>query len=189
MQVRGRDSVAAMYVKRMATVHKRAKDDLVEQQLQQQERVERLVTQYEGVLGVLTRETTDTRTGREVRALFGSHREIESARSECLTVKSWTGSNYLPLLWDHHKHHRSVLFEPLGALKLESATEDSALLDALASVREHQHGRADWIQRRPDFSRCRSHDYSRAAQTVGRISDRIRDSTRCQTTGSDSISM
>ena len=147
MQVRGRDSVATMYVKRMATVHKRAKDDLVEQQLQQQERVERLVTQYEGVLGVLARETTDTRTGREVRALFGSHQEIESAQSECLTVKSWTGSNYLPLLWDHHKHHRSVLFEALKALKLESATEDSALLDALALVREHQHSRGDWIPR------------------------------------------
>ena len=69
----------------------------MEQQLQQQERVERLVTQYEGVLGVLARESTDTRTGREVRALFGSRQEIESARSECLTVKSWTGSNYLPL--------------------------------------------------------------------------------------------
>ena len=145
MQVRSRDTVATMYVKRMAAVHKLAKDDLVDRQLQQQERVAHLLTKFEGVLGVLARETTDTRTGREVRALFPSHQEIESAQSECISVKGWTGSNYLPLLWDHHKHHRSVLFEALGALQIESATEDRALLDALALVREHQQSRADWI--------------------------------------------
>jgi len=147
MQVRSRDTVATMYVKRMAAVHKRGKDDLVELQLQQQERVEHLLTKFEGVLGVLARETTDTRTGREVRALFASRQEIESAQSECISVKGWTGSNYLPLLWNHHKNHRSVLFEALGALQFESATEDRALLDALALVREHQNSRADWIPR------------------------------------------
>ena len=37
------------------------------------------------------------------------------------------------------------MLEALGVLKLESATEDRTLLEALAVVREHQHSRADWI--------------------------------------------
>jgi len=147
MQVRARDTVAGMYVKRMAAVHKRAKDDLVERQLHQQERVEKLLTKFEEVLDVLAHETADTQTGRQVRALFTSHKEIESTHSECISVKGRTGTNYLPLLWDHHKSHRSVLFDALAVLKLESATEDRALLDVLTFVREHQHSRSDWLSR------------------------------------------
>ena len=74
MQVRGRDTVGGMYVKRMAAVHKRAKDDLAERQFHQQERVEKLLTKFEGVLDVLACETSDARTGRQVRAQFASGR-------------------------------------------------------------------------------------------------------------------
>jgi len=48
MQVRSRDTVGTMYVKRMAAVHKRAKEELVERQLQQQERIEQLFDEVRG---------------------------------------------------------------------------------------------------------------------------------------------
>ena len=47
MRVRTRDDIAEMLLKRMATIHKRAKEELVEIQLEQRQRTEKLMGKLE----------------------------------------------------------------------------------------------------------------------------------------------
>ena len=152
MQARARDTIGEMLVKRMAAVHKRAKDALTELQLQQQSRVESLLTRLEDVLDILVRETDDARTGKLVRALFKN--QLKDVQAECSSVKTRTGNNYTPLLWDHYRSQRAVLFDALRVLKIDSTTEDRSVVRLLKKIQENEERRVDWVsaeEEKPPF--------------------------------------
>jgi hypothetical protein len=56
MQVRARDQLAEMFLRRVATIHKRAKEELERIQIDQRGQVERLVGTLDGVLSILADE-------------------------------------------------------------------------------------------------------------------------------------
>jgi TnpA family transposase len=147
MRVRTKDSLGEMYVKRMATVHKRAKEELVEIQLGQRQRTERLLEKFGEVVEIAASKVSDLQTGRRVRALLAAAGGIENVQEECASVRLWNGDNYLPLLWKHFVPLRYVVFRMVRALTLESTTQDQALLQALEVVLSHEKKRADSIAR------------------------------------------
>jgi hypothetical protein len=144
-EARTRDAIAGIVVKRIATIHKRAKNELLERQAGQRERVDRLLGRFGQVIEIVAAERNDNRVGRQVRAALTQSEPIEHLQEEYSTAKNWTGNNYLPLLWRHYKGNRTVLFHAIKALKLSSATGDSALIEAWNVLGERSNRHADWI--------------------------------------------
>ena len=147
-QTRTRDAVAGMAVRRIATIHKRAKDELTKRQLEQQQRVNQLLGRFGEVIEIVATEQNDQRVGQQVRAALRQSGEIESLQLECCTAQNWAGNNYLPLLWAHYKNNRAVLFRAINALKLSPATEDNSLIEAWKVLCEPSNRRSDWIPKR-----------------------------------------
>ena len=145
MRVRTRDDIAEMLLKRMATIHKRAKEELVEIQLEQRQRTEKLIGRLDEVAAIAASDLSDLQTGRRVRALLSADGGVEKLREECAAVRLWQGDNYLPLLWKHFIPLRYVLFRLVRAVEVRSTTQDQALLKALELVLAHERKRADWI--------------------------------------------
>jgi len=144
-KARTRDAVAGTVVKRIATIHKRAKNELLERQIEQRERVDRLLDRFGQVIEIVKGEQIDSRAGQQVRAALTQSAPIEQLEQEYSAAKNWTGNNYLPLLWRHYKGNRTVLFNAVNALKLSSASEDHSLIDAWNALSESTTRRADWI--------------------------------------------
>jgi hypothetical protein len=145
MGVRTRDDIAEMLLKRMSTIHKRAKEQLVEIQLGQRERSEKLIGTLDNVAAIAGSSLSDQQAGRRVRALLSTDGELERLREECAAVRLWQGDHYLPLLWKHLVPLRYVLFRLARAIGMKSTTQDQALLSALEVVLTHEHKRVDWI--------------------------------------------
>ena len=145
-KARTRDAVASMAVQRIATIHERAKDELRQRQLEQQQRVNELLGKFGEVIAMVAAESNDSRAGRPVRTLWSGSGKIEALQQEYSAAKGWTGNNYLPLLWAHYKNNRPVLFRAINARKLKPAAEGhNALLQAWSVLCEKPNPRLDWI--------------------------------------------
>jgi hypothetical protein len=78
MKARTRDAIAATVVKRIATIHKRAKNELLERQAEQRERVDRLLGKLGEVINIVAVERSDERVGQQVRRTLTHSEPIES---------------------------------------------------------------------------------------------------------------
>lgn len=139
MQIRTRDQLTEMFMRRVATIHKRAKEELESLQRQQRGQVERLIGTLDEVLAILEHEPDDAKAGAEIRECLLPAGGINQIRLNCAQVQASSGSNYLPLLWRHFKSHRSILFRLVGLLDIAPTTQDTALVDALKVIQRYRH--------------------------------------------------
>jgi hypothetical protein len=144
-KARTRDAVAGTVVRRIATIHKRAKNELLERQLEQRERVDRLLGSLGEAIQIVVKERSDARLGQQVRTTLTNSGPIEQLQEEYSIAKNWTGNNYLPLLWRHYKSNRSVLSRAINLLRVTSANEDNSLMEGWSLVGERSNRRVDWI--------------------------------------------
>jgi hypothetical protein len=134
MRVRARDDLAEMFIRRVGTLHKRARDELVRIQLQQRVMAEQLVARLDDVLAILLEESEDLPAGRRIRALLTPEGDLAKLREDCAIIQQAGGSNHLPLLWRFFTSHRMVLMSLARTLEFVSATQNQSLTYALEFV-------------------------------------------------------
>lgn len=152
MRVRARDHLAEMFIRRMATIHKRAKDELQQIQIRQRNQAEQLVATLAGVAEILAQESDDLEAGHQIRAYLSPQGDINVLRQACAEVQAVSGDNYLPLLWGYFRSHRSLLFRLADLLSLEPTTQDRSLVRALQVVMENEQRHREWIDEHVDIS-------------------------------------
>ena len=150
LRARVRDDLAEMFVRRMATIHTRAKEELEQLVLHQRERTDALVAKFDAVLEIVGDEWSDAEVGRTLRRVLGS--QLEKWREECAQVRAWSGGNYLPLVWKHFRSHRTVVVRLVRALTLQPTSQDHVLLEALTTVLAHAAGHSETIPEAVDLS-------------------------------------
>lgn len=138
MQIRARDQLAEMFLRRVATIQKRAKDELELIQHKQRGQVERLIGTLDGVLEILEKEQNDSAAGHQIRDYLAPAGGINQIRLNCSQVQATSGNNYLPLLWKHFKSHRPILFRLVHLLEIEPTSQDMALINALEVIKTYQ---------------------------------------------------
>jgi hypothetical protein len=145
MQVRARDQLVEMFLRRVATIHKRAKEELERIQIDQRGQVERLVGTLDGVVdpGGRARQCA---AGAQIREYLEPAGGIEQIRERCAQIQASSGNNYLPLIWKHFRPHRSLLFRLAHLLDIRPTSQDRTLIDALEVIKLYQDKhRIDWI--------------------------------------------
>ena len=143
MRIVARDDIAEMFIRRIGSIHKRAREDLQMIQARQRELSEELVAKLEQVLEILAEGLGDAATGRRIRKLLAPHGDLETLRAHCEAIRVWSGGNNLPLTWKPFSSWRVAMFRMARVLRFQAATEDRRLLDALDVVLENEHKKAD----------------------------------------------
>src|SRR3546814_1293560 len=95
MRVRARDDLAEMFIRRVSTLHKRAKEELTAIQMHQRAMAEQLVAKLDDVLAILVEEKEDPPAGRRIRALLEPNVSSERLRDACQALRPTGGSIYL----------------------------------------------------------------------------------------------
>lgn len=153
MQVRARDQLAEMFLRRVATIHKRAKEELEQIHFSQRSQIEKLIGTLDGVLSILAVEPDNAAAGVQIREYLAPAGGIEKVRETCAQVQATNGSNYLPLIWKHFKSHRSILFRLVHLLDIRPTSQDRSLIDALELIKIYQDKhRIEWIEDDIDLS-------------------------------------
>lgn len=153
MQVRTRDQLAEMFLRRVATIHKRARDELEQMQVRQRSQVERLIGTLDGVLSILEKEFDNAVAGGKIRAYLEPVGGVDQMRLACAQLKATHSNNYLPLLWKHFKSNRSVLFRLVELLNISPTSQDTSVVDALTIIKVNQERhRVEWLEVDMDLS-------------------------------------
>jgi TnpA family transposase len=144
-----------MFLKRMATIHKKAQDKLEQIKQQYQQTSDQLLSTFQEVLQVLSDEDkpeTPQELLQAVESTLTASGGVEKLLSQCEAVTAYKSNNYYPLLWSFYQSHRAAFFRLIQALELESTTTDKRLIDALKFLLENSHRRGEWLTGKVDLS-------------------------------------
>jgi TnpA family transposase len=145
MQVRTRDQLVTMYLKRMRLLHNHAKQRLQEIHDQHRELTETMVDALATIVqradetDKLADGERDARLGQQVRQVLRASGGTEKLKLECEMLQAYHDNNYLPLLQRGYRQHRAMPFRLTERLRIRSATQSQALLQALDFIQEHRH--------------------------------------------------
>ena len=165
-RVSARDDAVEMFCKRMAALHKRARDRL--DQLREQHRVEseRLLGVFGDVLTVVRdalapsegeeQGATDPigevseRAGRQVIKTLAEAGGVAALSGAHEAVSAHHGNNHAPLVAAFCRSHRSALFDLLDAVDLQSTSTDHTVADAVAFLKANRHRTGELIPEHRD---------------------------------------
>jgi hypothetical protein len=161
-KVNTRDEIATMLCKRMAGIHKRARERLEELRAAYRGESERLLDAFGDVLAVV-RDALGVTADQEVteegsvpdavaatagRLVLGSLERsggitaLSAAHEE---VSAHHGNNYLPFVEKFYRSSRAALFAILDVLTFEPASSDHAVFDAVRFLRANRHRAGEFL--------------------------------------------
>lgn len=176
-----RDDVVTMFCKRMATIHKKGRDQLEALREAHRAESERLLGVFGDILdGVREAVTpaegdaagpqpdgtstdpagTDSgsgdvadRAGRLVLKALEEAGGLDALAAAHEAVSAYHGNNYLPLLDQHYRSHRSALFTLVESIDLESTNAERSVLDAVEYLQAQRNARAAFVPDRISVQR------------------------------------
>jgi TnpA family transposase len=83
--------------------------------------------------------------GQGVRDIVKNDGGAEALRERYEQVSAYHNDNYRPLMWPIYRAHRTAIFRLSRLLTFRSATQDEALMDALAYIQSYQDTRRDYL--------------------------------------------
>ena len=150
--IQAKDNLANMFLKRLNTIHKRGKEELERLREQHRDKTENLVAAFTDVLQMLSGESEETQTPKRLKNLLQPHGGVSQLLEDCEAVISYSGNNYLPLLWKFYRSHRRILFGIIQALELESTSQNQSLIEAINFLLAHEDRRSEWIKASVELS-------------------------------------
>ncbi len=145
-----RDEVLEMFIRRMAKIHRAAKDALEAVRVQFRERSELMVATMGDVMRLLELNPRDEDAGRAIRHLVEERGGVEPLLQECLAMCQFHGDQYLRYILKPLAGFRLLFMRMLRTLEFVSTTEDPALIDAIARLLAHRRG--EHLQEDADLS-------------------------------------
>ncbi len=141
IQAGTRDDLVEMFLRRMRKNRHAAKDKLRALQEQHQSMEESLIGVLGQVLNQAKDDCNDRDLGSRVRRVLDAEGGVDLLDAQVESVSAYHQGNHLPLLWQFHAHHRSVLFRVLELIGLAPTTQDNTLIDAWHYVLQHRRTR------------------------------------------------
>jgi len=168
-QGQARDDLTEMFCKRVASITKRAKDELDDIRAREAEISDGLIEHYRTVLSHL-----DPRgpAGGEAEALALARAAVErtggfdAELADIESVAAHHANNYMPLVARQLRRDRSTMFAFARTVELEATSAERSVLDALDHAVAHSHMTRDLI---PDHVEGKTVDLSFASEAWQRL--------------------
>jgi TnpA family transposase len=144
-QVKTRDYLVEMFLKRIKKIHNNAKQRL-------QELREKHLTQTSELLGTLAEVLTASKEasnravlGEKVQSILDEHGGTELLLQKYEEIAAYNTNNHLPLVWRFYSAHRKTLFGLVRSLDIHSTSADESVIDALKFVLDNEHKRGKYL--------------------------------------------
>ena len=143
-KIKARDSIAEMFIKRIAKLHQKGKDRLEQIKLGQNKKSERLISIFSDVLQHINLDKPDADIGKSIRGIF-KHENVEVLKEECELAIAFSGDNYFTLLLRFFRSHRNILFRLIKILQFSSTSSNQSLMSALDFLLENETKRGIYL--------------------------------------------
>jgi len=153
MQVRTRDQLTTMYLKRVRSMHNSGKKKLRALQDAYRSMSEEVTNTFAKIVDKAEEteiKEADAAQQKEQDAMFGQHVRhiidvgggVKYFKSNYELLSALHNNNYLPLMQGYHQRNRGAFFRLTKQLHIQAALPNSQLLEALKYVQQTQYGPA-----------------------------------------------
>jgi TnpA family transposase len=130
-KIKVRDNLVQMFLKCLRNIQNRGKEELEKIREQNRVKTENLISVLTNVLEKANDTNSDAILGQQIREIVNKNGGIDILLTDCDTISSYNGNNYLSLLWKFYKPYRKSLFRLVRLLEIRTATQDYSLIHAL----------------------------------------------------------
>ena len=151
---RTRDNLVETFLKRIAFLHNKAKEELESIRDRQRALLEKLLGVFTQILqvGGNLPQPDESTLGKLVQQLVQTNGGWSALLEECEAITAYNGNNYYPLLHKFYRSHRSTLFSLIGTLEFVSTSQDKTMTEVLTYLRRHQTSSEEFLPYDLSFS-------------------------------------
>jgi len=137
------DDIGEMIIRCMQKIHTRAERSLENYLKRHRDRTDQLISKLENVALAASEPFSVNKLSHAVKMALGPspHQVV----MECREHLAYKDSNHFPFLWNHFKSQRSVLFQALESLDIQSTSQDHSLLSAITFICQNKLSSEDWL--------------------------------------------
>lgn len=132
------DSLIEMFLKRVKRIETAAREELRIIQDKYRELEESLISIFGRVLDKADQEELDETLGCKVRQILDKEGGASALKEIHEKVSAYHQNNYFSFLCPIHVRYRSVLFQLLDLVQVESSTQDQHLIKALEFIKRYR---------------------------------------------------
>lgn len=147
-----RDNLVETFLKRIAFMHNKAKEELVAIQARQRTTLEKLLAVLSEILQASSQLPEVSGLGKAVQQVVGERGGAAQLLEECTEIAAYNGNNHYPLLHKFYLSHRATLLRLLQLLDFKATSQDKSLTEALAFLLKYQDSREDLLPYAIDLS-------------------------------------
>ena len=151
-QVKTRDHLVEMFLKRMRKIHNSAKTRLAELREKYLNQTESLLELLREILVFSSESTNNAQLGQQVQSLLDDHGGANLLLEQYLEIAAVNSKNHFPLLWSFYSRYRKTLFDLVRSLEIRSTSSEQSVIEAVKFVLENQDKRAKFLEADLDLS-------------------------------------
>jgi hypothetical protein len=156
MQVRTRDQLADMYLKRVRAMHNSGKKKLRTLQDAYRSMSEEVTNTFGQILDKVAdteieetdatkQQDQDAALGKQVRQILAEGGGVNYFQSNYQLLSALHNNNYLPLMQGYHQRYRGTFFRFTKQLQIQAASQNKQLLTALEFVHQTQYASPPYL--------------------------------------------
>ena len=138
-----RDDLATLLIRRMRSIHKEGKADVVAFHTEQQPQAEVLISTLREVLVAAATDGLPATRLAAIDAVIGERGA--ALRDQCDHQLAYAGNSYLPFLIARFRPYRAALLRILRTLTLRATTQDAGLTDGIRFLLAHARSKGDTL--------------------------------------------
>lgn len=151
-QSRAKDSLATMFCKMLAKMHKKASDKLKLLTKEAEEKNKNLLVTFKNILGDCRDKPHDINLVDGIITEIGDRDGASILHDSCTQVLAYLTKQVIHLLPDFYGSRRSALFRLLDCLEPQSITQNDLLIKAMHVIRENETSRKKHLSNKVDLS-------------------------------------
>lgn len=140
-QVKTRDYLVDMFLKRINKIHSNAKQRLQELREKHLKETEELLNTLKEVLTASKEAADNAVLGNKVQVILEEHGGTDLLLEKFTEIAAYNTNNHIPLVWRFYSPHRKTLFDLVSCLDILSTSAEESVIDALNFVLDNQHKR------------------------------------------------
>lgn len=138
------DDIGEMYIKRIASAHKKSESSLQELKKKKEKQMDGLITILRNTVLAFQSEGSIEEKFQELENLIGGDPGLR-VLDDCEDHLAYAGNNYFSFIWRHLKSSRADLIKILETLKFKSTNQNRGLEQAVLFLVKHKMKKSEWI--------------------------------------------
>ncbi|UOB98625.1 hypothetical protein BTI679_60250 (plasmid) [Bacillus wiedmannii] len=138
------DDIGEMYIKRIASAHKKSESSLQELKKKKEKQMDGLITILRNTVLAFQSEGSIEEKFQELENLIGGDPGLR-VLDDCEDHLAYAGNNYFSFIWRHLKSSRADLIKILETLKFKSTNQNKGLEQAVLFLVKHKMKKSEWI--------------------------------------------